>query len=210
MGISIDSSNFALPTSRLIQSVKKYLFKRRKKFATESHAEIMKQFYKENLGPDRRGKLGASFRLFYRLSEECFRQVISWFYQLKGDLVLYDRHFLFDFYCKSKNIKNKRFSERVHIWFLKYLYPKPDLVIFLDAPPEVLFQRKGEYSIDYLKEKREKYLYVGKSMKHFVGIDATQPVNKVFSDVTREIAAYLKSKNFKINFKPHTVDKQKI
>jgi thymidylate kinase len=186
MGISIDSSNIALPTSRIIQFCKKNLFFRKQNTSSRSEDNVMGKYYKDNLGPDKRGKLGATFRLVYRLSEEYFRLIKSYYYQLRGQVVLYDRFFLFDFYKPKNDLGNERLSERIHVWCLNNLYPKPDIVILLDAPPEVLFQRKGEYSVNYLKRKREEYLSVGKKMPYFVRIDATLPVINVFSKVVSE------------------------
>jgi thymidylate kinase len=39
------------------------------------------------------------------------------------------------------------------------VFPKPDLVIFMDIEPIIAYNRKKEDSLDYLKEKRELYNY---------------------------------------------------
>ena len=43
---------------------------------------------------------------------------------------------------------------------LNYIFPKPDLVICLDAPGEVLFSRKAEGTIELLEQRRQEYLQV--------------------------------------------------
>jgi thymidylate kinase len=70
-------------------------------------------------------------------------------------------------------------------------YSKPDLVIFLYAPAEILYERKGEADIEYLEGRTQSFMKVGKKFKNFVIVDATQDVNKVFEDTKSEIVSYL-------------------
>jgi thymidylate kinase len=57
------------------------------------------------------------------------------------------------------------------------------LVIFLDAPPEVLFARKGEGTIEILEQRRQEYLQIENLVEHFVIVDATQPMGEVARQV---------------------------
>ena len=201
MGTNAHSSNFALPTSRLIYFFKRLAYKKeQEKAGKPSSAEFIST---HDLGhsSDKRGKLGATARMLNRLLEEWLRQIISWSYQARGHIVLYDRHCLFDFAPKPNNPK-KRLSDRIHYSMLSHLYPKPDMVFFLDAPPEVLFARKGEASVEYLRSKRETYLNQGKKMNNFFQIDVTQSVDKVFADITRHIDDVLGEQRLLIESKP--------
>lgn len=46
---------------------------------------------------------------------------------------------------------------------LLYLLPKPDLVFLMDVPEEIAYRRKDDIpSIDFLKERREVYLYIAR------------------------------------------------
>jgi hypothetical protein len=76
--------------------------------------------------------------------EEWYRQLLSWRYQAQGYIVLYDRHFLFDFSLDGVDSNVMAFERRLHRWILTRFYPRPSLVVYLDAPAEVLFGRKGE------------------------------------------------------------------
>jgi thymidylate kinase len=67
------------------------------------------------------------------------------------------------------------------------LMPQPDLVIFLDAEPEVLLARKQEVSQKALEKSREKYLELCKMHQRFRIIDASQPLEKVVLDVLKLI-----------------------
>jgi thymidylate kinase len=126
------------------------------------------------------------------LAEEWYRQVHSWHYQRKNQIVAYDRHFQFDFdYDNAEpNGNSFRFTDRLHRWCLAKLYPRPDLVIFLDAPAEVLFARKGEASLQWLESRRQAYLRQGKKTPNFVRVDATQPVESVYNEVAHYILQF--------------------
>ncbi len=195
MGMSTRSSNYSLPTSKVAHFLKLYFYKK----SNRVQSKEVSQFYEENRGPDKRGKIGAAARLLNRMAEECYRQVISWNYQYRGNIVLYDRHFIFDFAPKANdtNPLKDRFTERFHRWFLNHIYPQPDMSFFLDAPPEVLYARKGEASIEYLQAKRETYLNQGKKMTNFYRIDATQTPDEVYEEVVQHIMHFYSAKKTK-------------
>jgi thymidylate kinase len=205
MGRNPESGNFNLPTSKLIYFLKIYTYKKKNKIKEYQQA---KKISLHELDKDRkidtRGKIGAFLRLLNRLAEEYYRLVISWSYQLRGYLVLYDRHFIYD------NIPDKldtseqknRLTTRIHNWFLNNLYEKPGIIIFLNAPAEILYKRKGEATIKYIRAKNEAFLEYGKQLNNFVIVDASQPVDKVFNDVMNKICTHFKfhKTNFSIKY----------
>ena len=190
MGMNPHSSQYALPTSRLFFFIKLHLFKRSAKSATrsgprdEAAHDLAHKHYE-------RGRLLAMARLLNHLAEEWYRQIISWSYQLRGYTVIYDRHFAFDYAARSGEAgkHDQRLTERLHRWLLNNAYPQPSLVMFLDAPPEVLFERKGEATLPYLEMKRKTFLEQGKRTANFVRIDATQPLERVLTEVTGHMMA---------------------
>lgn len=120
------------------------------------------------------------------LAEEWLLQGIILSYRLRGYLVLLDRHFLFHHhaYIVGSAKRPLPLGTRLHAFMLEHVYPRPDLVIYLDAAPEVLFARKGEKSVEMLYQLRERYLEMSDRVRHFVVLDANQPQE----DVTREAA----------------------
>lgn len=194
MGTSIDSSNVALPTSRLIHNWKVY---RHKKSLERSGQQIPDKITLHGLEHrvDRRGKLGAFGRLLRRVSEEIFRQLVSWIYQLRGNVVLYDRHFLFDVLPVPTNDSRNRFTDEAHRWFLKKFYPRPGLTIFLDAPADVLYARKQEVPMEHLEIERSKLAQKSCYSKSFVTVDATQPLEDVVESVNKLILDYCIKRN---------------
>jgi thymidylate kinase len=65
--------------------------------------------------------------------------------------------------------------------------PRPDLVIYLDAPPQILLARKGEGTIEALEQRRAEYRAVAPLVRRFVEVDASQPLDAVVREVAARI-----------------------
>lgn len=186
MGIDIEASNIALPTSRLVEYAKKRIASMHSGSPRERDARLPSRE-----GARRsRGRLWAVARLANRVAEECFRHLVSYWYQMRGYVVLYDRHFVFDFAEELNTELHEAFSKRLHRWWLRRFYPRPDLVIYLDAPARVLFARKGESTVEDLERRRQAFIHLGKQMPHFVQVDGTQPLDKVYTEVVAHILRF--------------------
>jgi hypothetical protein len=69
---------------------------------------------------------------------------------------------------------------------LAHAYPRPSLLILLDAPPEVLHARKGEGTLASLARRRADYLGLGRAGcldRAPAVVPATQPLPAVVADV---------------------------
>jgi thymidylate kinase len=187
MGDNIEACNFALPTSRLVG-----YFRRRRHDRNAERSKAGRE-----LPATRDGQkislvqmLWALGRLVNFLAEEWYRQLVSWSFQARGYIVLYDRHFLFDFSLDGVDSDAWAFERRLHRWILERFYPRPNLVIYLDAPSEVLFARKREKTPKELEDRRQAFIRQGTQMRNFVQVDCTQPFNKVCAEVCGLIAKY--------------------
>jgi thymidylate kinase len=190
MGINMDASNVALPTSRLIAYLK------RRKGYTPNRSQPPQtgaphQQYRHHK-PAR--ALWAAASLTHRLAEEWYRQLFSWFCQMRGYVVLYDRHFLFDFAIAVDDESHESRTRWLHRWCVRHAYPQPNLVIYLDAPAEVLFARKGEWGLEALERRRQAFLQLGKQTPNFVRVDATQPLDEVYAEVTHHILEFMRNR----------------
>ena len=188
MGINLESSNVLLPSSRFIERVKRLL---NKGLSTNAPASARRDPRK----PSRRGTLWELARFANRLAEEWYRQVLSWAYQARGYTVLYDRHFLFDFYnVNPADPRETGLLRRLHRRLLISCYPRPDLVVYLDAPPEVLFARKPEVPLPELEWRRQGFLRLTEVIPdRFVEIDATRSVESVYQQVAALISSLKRS-----------------
>ena len=193
MGVNIAASNFALPTSRFFEYVRRQKNRNSDPSQTGSQALQHPQNRKRSVGR----VFWAAGRLANCLTDEWYRQLCSWGYQCSGYIALYDRHYLFDFSLKGVDVDQQGFDTRLHRWFLTHLYPRPDLVIYLDAPPEVLFARKGEKNIEDLGKRRQSFLEQMESTTNCVVVDGTQPLSKVYDDVATHIFQFYKTRTRK-------------
>ena len=185
MGVNLESSNLVLPTTRLLLEIKRARGQRpdiatNRRDLYQSHTlpkGVVKRFMTS---------LKAAFRLVNLIAEEWFRQIVIWSYTLRGYYVLFDRHFYFDYYDHdiANQDPDRPFSSRLHGFMLQKLYPKPDFVIFLDAPTEVLFARKSEGTLAALEDRRQEYVRLRDVVKNCAVVDVSQPVD----DVTREVS----------------------
>lgn len=185
MGINPEALTHALPTTRLWLALRQLFGKTPVQGGPPGSTpkKVPKSFWKRQAA-----RAKSNLRLLNQCAEEWYRQSVAWYYQKCGHVVVFDRHFYADYY--SHHIRpngSLPLSSRVHGWMLDRLYPKPDLTIFLDAPAEVLYERKREGSIPLLEKRREEYFEAVDSMKRSVVLDATRPRDEVFREVTRLI-----------------------
>lgn len=188
MGVSPDSSNMMLPSTRLLRAVR-----RRLGAPPDTHGPRDPRTLRADASrhPLKRAlrTVKSLLALGNRVAEEWFRQLVTWYYQWRGYVVLFDRHYFPDYYSYdiAPTSEPKPLARRLHGWMLKRLYPRPDLMIYLDAPAEVLLARKGEGSAEVLEERRRAYLEMRAHMPHFAVIDATQPEDAVLAEARRLI-----------------------
>lgn len=128
--------------------------------------------------------------------EEWYRQCVVWYYRLRHYIVITDRHFYLDYYHShiSPGEFDLPLAARVHGMMLARFYPKPDLILFLDAPPEVLFARKGEGNFELLESRRQEYIRLSRVVESFHTLDASQPIEIVAQQATNLILDYLRNK----------------
>ena len=78
------------------------------------------------------------------------------------------------------------------------LTPKPDLVVLLDAPSEVVQGRKQEgISFEETRRQREAYRSLVGNLPHSVIIDASRPLEAVVRDVNLAILECLYGRTVK-------------
>lgn len=193
MGINVDASNLLLPTTRLLLKVRRAFGKQPDMGGPPDPARV-KPRPKGVVGRTASG-LKAGLRLLNRLGEEWFRQVVAWIYLHRGYVVLFDRHFYSDYYAHDIVAEGtgRSLSSRIHGLALQYLYPKPDLIILLDAPAELLYARKGEGTPALLERRRREYLQLQDKVENFAIVDASQGKDAVTQDVMSLIQSFFQS-----------------
>jgi thymidylate kinase len=190
MGVNTYSSNVVLPHTRLIRAVRRR--------TGGGDADVTSDIKTFKPAPKSiPGRLAASVRSGLRLAswlaEEWYRLSVASIHTRRGRIVVFDRHFFADFYADDIRVSqrgSRPLARRIHGFILQHLYPKPDLVVWLDAPAEVLHARKPEGSIERVRQKREDYLAVREFFPECVVVDATLSTDEVVNQTVAAIRAY--------------------
>jgi thymidylate kinase len=186
MGVNLESSSTMLPTTRLALAAK------RARGGTTELGPQPRSTTARRRGPLR--ALRSGLRMTNWLAEEWYRQAIAAIHQRRGQVIVFDRHFFCDYYAFDvvDGSPGRSLASRVHGYNLRHLYPRPDLVVMLDAPAEVFFARKGEGTVEMLEARRQEYLAQADQFKRFVVVDAGQSADAVVADVRDRIADFVR------------------
>ncbi|HET9456805.1 MAG TPA: hypothetical protein VFO78_05665 [Candidatus Limnocylindrales bacterium] len=182
MGVNLEASPVMLPTTRLALAIK-----RRRGGRTDM-----------TVGHEpgaRTGPLGTIRRLVRManwLLEETYRAALARRIQRRPATVVFDRHFFCDYYAGAiaPRAGRRPLDVRIHGYVLERWYPRPDLVLFLDAPTEVLIRRKAGTPA-FVTQRRAEYLDLARVLPAFQIVDVDRPTEEVVEDVTRRIVAFL-------------------
>lgn len=181
MGLNLDSGSLMLPTTRLL------LLARR---ARGGGVDDPSREPPHGSVPAWRRAAHDGARLTAWMAEEWLRFIVAAGYGRRGYIVVFDRHFFLDYYHADIHRGPRpghSLFHRAHAWMLEHFYPKPDLVICLDAPGRVLFARKGEGTTEWLDRRREEYRALADVVPAFVLVDADQPLETVVREVAQAI-----------------------
>ncbi|HET6889530.1 MAG TPA: hypothetical protein VFH31_00390 [Pyrinomonadaceae bacterium] len=112
-----------------------------------------------------------------------------WPMKVRDSLILVERYY-YDFH-----IDPLRYRIDAPQWIARALgkfVPRPDLVFYLDAPEEVLAERKKELSFEELRRQRQAFLALTSDMGTFgKAIEADRPIEAVVTDIRRAIFAHM-------------------
>lgn len=196
MGVSAGSSNVMLPTTRLIRALKRALGAPPDSAGPRPHAAALTQRPGASPATTGRARRSAGLRtirsamcLAHRIAEEWYRQARAWYHGWRGRVVVFDRHFFADYHAYDIVGAERDGSRlrRLHGWMLERVFPRPTLVVYLDAPAEVLLARKGEGTRALLERRRLDYLQLRDAFESFHVVDANRPLH----EVTREVSAHI-------------------
>ncbi|HLJ91860.1 MAG TPA: MATE family efflux transporter [Gemmataceae bacterium] len=103
-------------------------------------------------------------------------------------LVLHDRHLV------DALVDPRRYRYAGPSWLLRLIWrfiPKPDLVILLDAPPEILQARKQEVPFAETSRQHEAYRALVGTFRNGHILDAAQPLEQVIAAVNDVVLRHL-------------------
>lgn len=171
MGVNLEEANVALPTTKLVLMVKR---------SRGGRPDL--SAWPTTEGTRRRRLMRDTARIVNLIAEEWYRAIIAGYHQSRGRVVIMDRHFLADYWkhdISPDDPSTRSVLSRVHGFLLRKLYPRPDRMIFLDAPAQLLLERKSEATEEYLVRRREEYAELGRSLGTVVRVDTDRPLSDV-------------------------------
>ncbi len=183
MGVSAESSNRMLPTTRLVRAVR-----RRKGIVERGPRQPRSEV---SSAPSVSKRLRATARVTNRIAEESYRQLVATWHRRRGKVVLFDRHFFADYFMHDvAATSGDPLSRRIHGFFVSRVLPRPELIVYLDVPAAVLFARKGEGTVELLEEMRHSYGQLAEAAPAFVAVDGNRPLDDVVTDVLAAVLAH--------------------
>lgn len=112
------------------------------------------------------------------------RYLTGVWHRAMGRLVVFDRY-VYDALLPPRG--SLTWLKRPYFRVLSRSCPRPDLVILLDAPGEVMHSRSGEYDPEHLAAERAQYARLAERLPHAVRVDADRPPEEVLADVVGHI-----------------------
>ena len=97
---------------------------------------------------------------------------------------------LFDRYYQDLLVDPKRHRYGGPLWLARFVgrfFPRPDVIILLDAPPEVLHARKREVSFEEAARQRDAYLELARKSPSCHVVDTSRPVREVVAEVEQAL-----------------------
>lgn len=119
-----------------------------------------------------------------QLITQWWRYLAARYHQAHGRLVIFDRY-TFDALLPPP--QRLSWLGRFRRWSLAHACPAPDLVLVLDAPGEVLYARKGEHSVAFLEQQRQRYFELQSYLPQTIVVDATRDAEDVRREATAAI-----------------------
>jgi len=138
------------------------------------------------------GLIISVIKLFYLWLDYTVGYLISVHWKkIFSTLVIFDRYF------HDILIDPLRFRYGGPSWLAALLVraiPKPDAIVFLNVPSEIIQQRKSEISRDECEQQTKDYIALAKKTKKSLIVDAAQPLNDVVKEVNNSLLNLLANK----------------
>ncbi|MEM7117140.1 MAG: hypothetical protein AAF614_32200 [Chloroflexota bacterium] len=124
------------------------------------------------------------FGLFGRIAKQWRQYAMARYHQARGKLIIFDRYSYDALLTPRQKIGRLRQMRRS---LLGKSCPAPNMVLFLDAPGEKLYARKGEHTPEILEAQRQNYLALQDQVPNMVVVDVDRDPDVVRRDVMQLI-----------------------
>jgi dTMP kinase len=106
-------------------------------------------------------------------------------------VLISDRIFYDSIIDQAVNLGNKKdlLLDKMDSFWMKLIFPRPDIVLYIDCPENVAFSRKQDEftpNIEYLIDRR--YLYLDLADRYgWINIDGALPIEHIADDIKNKI-----------------------
>jgi thymidylate kinase len=98
------------------------------------------------------------------------RLLRAWSHQIRGQLMIFDRY-TYDGLAPPPG--RRHWLRRLSSWVKAHSCPFPNLVLLLDVPGKVMYERKGELDSKTLEYQRQRFLALREQIPRLQVLDAT-------------------------------------
>jgi thymidylate kinase len=116
-----------------------------------------------------------------------WRYLVARYHRRRGRLVAFDRYTYDAWLSPGRRLTGPQRLARA-VW--AYACPTPDLVLLLDAPGKVVYDRRGESEPALLEAKRQDFLSLRRLIPYLQVVDASRPEEVVRNDVANRVRRY--------------------
>ncbi len=134
------------------------------------------------------GKIPAAVMIFYYSMEFLLGFFLIKIQRRKYDLVVFDRYY-YDYAIQPPFTKDSFFFKALLIGI-----PKPDIIVFLKSPAEIIYHRKPELSIQEISRQIEICDYFMTKVHNPCIVDNTQPKDLVVQTIRSKILEILRDR----------------
>jgi thymidylate kinase len=125
--------------------------------------------------------IGRALNKLPTMIEHGMRLCIGAYHRRRGRLVVFDRYNL---NVLATGQSGAPIRKRLRRAVMRKVYLPPDLVIYLDAPAEILYQRKGEHSPAVLEQQRQRFLQLLSGVRHSAVVNAMREPDQIRREVS--------------------------
>ena len=119
--------------------------------------------------------------------------IIMFLENIFSDLVvIFDRH-LIDIKVDPLRYRMNNFVSRLP--FYTFIFPKPDIIFYIDGEPKTINKRKIEVSLDETVQQIERYRNILKNIKNVVVINNEQSIEDSYRIICKTVFKVLKIEN---------------
>ncbi|MEO8285767.1 MAG: hypothetical protein ABI670_04980 [Chloroflexota bacterium] len=175
MGGNAATANYTLPTTRWFTN--RWLAKNGGLPGKPGAISVSRE--SKQVSPLKRVASGAIsvVRLGHELLEYTYRFIVAYSARRRGAVVLYDRYIYDPLIDAMADNPSRWYWFRAELF--RRIFPRPDILIVLEAPGTLLFERKGEHDPGRLDRVRAACREIAQSFDSVTYIDATQPPDDV-------------------------------